>query len=117
MGKSEFIKDYDRILPLLKNIFFYGSYSRSDLAMEGICGKSKYYESVSMLKYMFGDLLEEQTNRTGEKALHLRWFRSSRSLQRKRALAELSLICGNLTRMRLRSMKLRVLRLSEDTWK
>lgn len=72
MGKSEFIKDYDRILPLLKNIFFYGSYSRSDLAMEGICGKSKYYESVSMLKYMFGDLLEEQTNRTGEKALHLR---------------------------------------------
>lgn len=72
MGKSEFIKDYDKILPLLKNMFYFGSYSRSDLATEGICGKSKYYDDVRMLHYVFGNMLEEKTNRAGEKALHLR---------------------------------------------
>lgn len=72
MGKSEFIKDYKKILPLLKNIFYFGSYSQSDLATEGICGKSKYYDDVKMLQYIFGNMLEEQTNLAGEKALHLR---------------------------------------------
>ena len=63
------------------------------------------------------DEMSKQYGISEEKALLLRWFRSSRSLQRKRALAGLSLICGNLIRMPLRSMKQRDLRLSEDTWK
>ena len=70
--KSEFITHYDNILPLLKKIFFYGSYSCGDLVAEDICGKTKYYESMRKLTYIFGDMLEEHTNSAGEKTMHLR---------------------------------------------
>lgn len=73
MASDKFmITHYHNIMPMLKRIFYYGSYSKSDMEKAGDCGKSKYYSDATRIKYVFGDLLEERTNSAGEKAYSLR---------------------------------------------
>lgn len=69
---SRFIKHYDNITPMLKLIFYYGSYSRKDMDETGACKKSKYYGDSKPLEYVFGDMLEKHVNASGEEALSLR---------------------------------------------
>ena len=73
MASDKFlITHYHLKIPLLKRIFYYGSYSRNDLDQAGDCGSSKYYADIKPIQYAFGDLLEEHTNSAGEKAYRLR---------------------------------------------
>ena len=71
-SKSPFIEHYDTILPMIRKVFFYGTYSQKDIADEQICGRARYYEIKDDMKYAFGDLLEEHKNSRSQRALRLR---------------------------------------------
>lgn len=67
--QREFFKDYETVIPFLKNVFYYGTKSQDDFADEGICKKSKYSCLKKTLEFAFGDKLTEQKNSKGQKAL------------------------------------------------
>ena len=70
--QREFIKNYDTVLPFIKNVFYYGSLSSIDFEIEGICKSSKYSVMKKTLEYAFGPMLEENKNTSGKNTLRIR---------------------------------------------
>ena len=67
--QREFFKDYAKVIPFLKEVFYYGTKSKDDFADEGVCQKSKYACLRKTLEFAFGDNLIEHKNSKGKKAL------------------------------------------------
>ena len=70
--QREFFKNYDTVLPFIKNVFYYGSLSSIDFEADGICKSSKYSVMKRTLEYAFGTMLEENKNSSGKNALRIR---------------------------------------------
>ena len=70
--EKDMITHYDNIVPMLKQLFYYGSDSLTDMGEKGIAQHSKCSEDIKPIKYIFGDLLEENTNANGNKVYRLR---------------------------------------------
>ena len=70
--EKDMITHYDNIVPMLKQLFYYGSDSLTDMGEKGIAQHSKFSEDIKIIRYVFGDLLEENTNADGRKVYRLR---------------------------------------------
>lgn len=70
--EKDMITHYDNIVPMLKRLFYYGSDSLTDMGEKGIAQHSKCSEDIKIIRYVFGDLLEEYTNANGNKVYRLR---------------------------------------------
>ena len=70
--EKDMITHYDNIVPMLKRLFYYGSDSLTDMGEKGIAQHSKCSEDIKIIRYVFGDLLEENTNADGKKVYRLR---------------------------------------------
>ncbi len=72
-GKQrEFIKDYNKIVPFLEKVFYYGTFSSEDYEKMDMMKKSKYSDYKRILEFAFRDVLYEKKNINGKKALGLR---------------------------------------------
>lgn len=69
--QREFIKDYNKIVPFLEKVFYYGTFSSEDYEKMNMMKKSKYSDYKRILEFVFGDILHEAKNANGKKALSL----------------------------------------------
>lgn len=68
----QFIKDYNKIMPFLEKVYYYGTYSVNDFIKLGMCKKSQFYYIKNTLEYVFANLIEKTKNNSNEVSLKIR---------------------------------------------